>query len=112
MQVINNERRMGLTRWGELRLHTQVDLQRTILKPTTTTRGKMGRLRYLGNTKHARIECPGIVLLADWHCKLNVIEPVNGHYLTTITGLQSAVCSSPSPVTAALDLFSDAKLLT
>ena len=87
MQVINNEGRMGLTRWDELRLHTQVDLQRTILKPTSTTRREMGRLRYLGNAQHTRIKRPGVVLSADWHRKLNVIEAVNGHGTTMITGL-------------------------
>src|SRR5713226_7183715 len=63
----------------EVCFNPKVYLQRSTLKPTTSTVGQIRRLRYFGNTEHTFIKGAGFAFPALRHCKLNMIKRGDSH---------------------------------
>lgn len=85
---------MRFARRAEFLLYAEVQLDRAKLEPAAASPGQRLRLGDLDQAQQGSIERPGLVLPANRHCQLDVIEPDN-HRSSSIFAVSALLQSCP-----------------
>ena len=82
-EICDQKCRMSFLGWTKISLDPEVQLQRTALKPTTATGGKIRRLGHLGQPENATVKAARRLFTAAGHGQLDVINSRYGHRATS-----------------------------
>jgi hypothetical protein len=86
-EVVDEERRVGLTGGDELLLNAEMDLDLRGVEPAATSAFEVGRFPHPGKAEETRVERLGFGLSARRHRELDVVDgPDHGNDLTRPPG--------------------------